>query len=360
MGCHLRGKISLRQSSNLAAKVSYLASTAAYDHSTRNVETRETHRSWIFLTDNRVFKLKKPVKETILNFSTINRRRHYCEEELRLNRRLAFETYLGVTTLRRDRSGQFNLGKIGRIVDWLVEMERLPATDMLDERIRAGNVASAEIEKIAKVLADFYASCAPVTTEGQVYLNYIAEQQRINRSELLRPEFQLGAQSIEALDAVDGLLKQLRPEIEARATGGGFVEGHGDLRPEHVCLNQPPQIIDCLEFNRSMRIVDPYDEINYLGLECEMLGASWIGAVLLAALERHCPKRPSQKLMALYGGFRMLLRARLCIVHLLEKPVRKAEKWQPLAIRYIQQAQRELFNLRSREAPRSTHVNGAA
>ena len=89
-----------------------------------------------------------------------------------------------------------------------------------------------------------------------------------------------------------------------------------------------------------MRIIDPYDEINYLGLECEMLGAPWIRP-LLKALESRLPDRPDAELLALYGGFRALLRARLGMAHFLERPIRHPEKWRPLAIRYIAQAKRE-------------------
>ncbi len=107
-----------------------------------------------------------------------------------------------------------------------------------------------------------------------------------------------------------------------------------------VCLVTPPQIIDCLEFNRSMRIIDPYDEIGYVALECEVLGADWIRPLLLSALERELGDRPDDPLLALYGRFRALLRARLCLVHLLEHPVRESKKWRPLALAYLTQARR--------------------
>ncbi|MGB3389275.1 MAG: hypothetical protein WBA88_14950, partial [Pseudaminobacter sp.] len=112
-----------------------------------------------------------------------------------------------------------------------------------------------------------------------------------------------------------------------------------------VCLVDPPQIIDCLEFNRSMRIVDPCDEVNYLGLECELLGTPWIRPLLLGIIEERLGDPPGTALMALYGAFRMLLRARLCIAHLLEHPVHHPEKWRPLAKRYLEAAERECLNL---------------
>lgn len=324
------------------------------------MDVRETHMSWVFLTNELVYKLKKPVRHAFLDFSTIRKRHFYCSEELRLNARLAAETYRRVLPLRRDASGRFTLGDSGRLVDWLVEMKRLPQCDMLDERIGSGRLTATEINEVAKTLAAFYAHSQAEIDDGGAYLRHLIGEQRINRAILLRPEFALADIASGSLDKVDGLLQQSRPRIEARILRGAIVEGHGDLRPEHVCLCRPPQIIDCLEFNRSMRIIDPYDEINYLGLECEMLGAPWIRPLLVKALESRLPDRPDAELMALYGGFRALLRARLCVVHLLETPIRHREKWRPLAIRYIRQAEREALSLRSPPVRKSTPVCGGA
>ena len=123
------------------------------------------------------------------------------------------------------------------------------------------------------------------------------------------------------------------------------MEGHGDLRPEHVHLGEPVQVIDCLEFSRAMRILDPYDEIGYLGLECAMLGAQWVRPMLLDLLETRLGGRPEKDVLALYGGFRALLRARLCIAHLLDAVVRHPEKWKPAALSYIAMAESELSPL---------------
>ena len=344
---------------DLTQKIDFLSSPDSYGPGTQRVETRETHMSWVFLTEDRVFKLKKPVRHTFLDFSSIAKRRFFCEEELRLNRRLAPETYRRVLPLRRDACGRLQLDGESRIVDWLVEMKRLRQADMLDQRIRHGHVGPDEIARVAAILAGFYKSRRPEFADGTAYLDHLFEEQRINRSFLLRPQFAFADLASSPLDKVDQLLVCLKPQIEARIAAGAIVEGHGDLRPEHVCLCEPPQIIDCLEFNRSMRIIDPYDEINYLGLECEMIGAAWIRPLLNSTLREQFHLSPSPELLALYGGFRALLRARLSIVHLLDKPIRHPEKWRPLALRYIRQAARECLNLPSSEARRLTHAGGA-
>ena len=329
----------------LAEKVRFLSDPAAYGGATRHVEARETHMSWVFLTDDSVYKLKKPVRYPFLDFGTLAKRRFFCEEELRLNRRLARATYRAVVPLCRDRQGGLVLSGGGRVADWLVEMERLPQEDMLDARIARDAVSKNDIAGIGHLLAGFYAGLAPEFTDGGAYPRRLAEEQAVNRAILERPELGLSELAASTLDRVEHALAVLAPDIEARIARGRIIEAHGDLRPEHVCLVDPPQIIDCLEFNRSMRIVDPCDEVNYLGLECELLGTPWIRPLLLGIIEERLGDPPGTALMALYGAFRMLLRARLCIAHLLEHPVRHPEKWRPLAKRYLEAAERECLNL---------------
>lgn len=324
----------------LAEKIAFLGSPAAYGGSTEKVEARETHMSWVFLADDHVYKLKKPVKYAFLDFSTLARREFFCNEELRLNRRLAPDTYLGVTALRRTASGALTTGPKGRVVDWLVRMNRLPETEMVDNLIRTGRLDKADVVGIGHLLASFYRECEPQIADGNAFPDNLAEQQEGNRALLLRGEFGVSQLAAGPLEMVKTGLSRLAPAITARIREGRIVEGHGDLRPEHVCLTTPPQIIDCLEFNRSLRIVDPYDEAGYLGLECEAAGAAWVRPLLLDTLAADLGGRPAPQLIALYGAARMLLRARLCVAHFLEKPVRHPEKWQPLARRYLEIATR--------------------
>lgn len=326
----------------LADKVVFLSNPASYGGHTAHVGVRETHMSWIFLTDRRVYKLKKPVKYPFLDFSTLSKRRHYCSEELRLNRRLARETYISVTALSRDTAGGLQLDRAGRVVEWLVEMKRLPQTRMLNSLIVGQRVDEDEICRLATVLADFYAASPAEIADGDLYIQHFLNEQAVNRSVLLRPELGMSDVADRTLAASESLFRQVRPELEQRIRRGWVVEGHGDLRPEHVCLVEPLQVIDCLEFDRSMRLIDPYDEVNYLGMECEILGAPWARDLLLHVLRSRLPHRPSPSLMAYYGGFRALLRARLCLAHLLEPQVRRPQRWRPLAIRYIRMAAREL------------------
>lgn len=333
----------------LEDKVRFLSTPEAYPHRPARVEARETRMSWVFLTGDLVYKLKKPLQRPYLDFSTLARRKRNCEVELRLNRRLAPDVYLRVVALRRDAEGRLALGagaEAGEVVDWLVEMRQLPGSEMLDERIRTGRLGATEIVGLAERLASFYQSAPPVIAGGRAYLRHIEFESAINRQMLLRPDIGLDAATTRpVLDAARALVHRSAPAILERIARGRIVEGHGDLRAEHVCLTMPVRIIDGLEFDRRMRLLDPYDEVNYLGLECTFRGAPWIRPVLLGTLEQRLGHRPDDVLMATYGAFRCILRARLCIAHL-EDAAERDGPWVEQARRYLALAAEECLKAR--------------
>ena len=123
--------------------------------------------------------------------------------------------------------------------------------------------------------------------------------------------------------------------LAQRAKRGRIVEGHGDLRPQHVFLTDPPVIIDCLEFNRDLRVVDPFDEVAFLGMECALLGESQIFTRLVEGLASVIDQVPSPELLAFYWRYRALLRARLTLLHIVHQPNRTPGKWRPLAQSYV-------------------------
>lgn len=319
--------------------VRFLSTPGSYPHDPARVEVRETHMSWVFLTGSLVYKLKKPLRRPFLDLSSIERRRRNCEAELRLNRRLAPDTYLRVLPLCRVEHGALSLAGRGEIVDWLVEMRQLPAGNMLDERLRLGRVELSEIVAVARRLAAFYRAEPPRVSDGAAYLAHIRNESRINRRLLLDPRFGLEPAATAAIvDRVEATMARSTPMIRKRIAAGHIIEGHGDLRPEHVCLGHPPRIIDCLEFDRRMRLLDPFDEVNYLGLECAFLGFDWIGPLLLDVLGGAIGHRPDARLVAAYGAFRSTLRARICIAHLLDSDPREPQRWPDEARRYLSMA----------------------
>ena len=326
---------------DLEAKLAFLGRPDAYPEATSRVEAVETHMSWVFLTDARAYKLKKPVRYDYLDFSTAEARRFDCEEEVRLNRRLAPEVYLGVLPLVRDAAGRLRLGGEGEAVDWLVQMRRLPAGRMLDQLLRGAGVTQAEIGRLARRLAGFYATAPAEAVAPADYRKILGARIEDNRRELASPEFGLDPELPERLARHQLDFLQAHADLfDRRVREGRVVEGHGDLRPEHVCLLDEPVVIDCLEFNRAFRVLDPADELGYLALECERLQAPQVGRWLLGAYAEASGDVPPAALIDFYQSCRATLRAKLALWHLRDDGRHPPGTWVATARAYLELAQR--------------------
>lgn len=165
----------------LDAKVEALRQPSIYPENPSRVTALETHMSWVFLTDDRAYKLKKPVRYEFLDFSTIEARRHDCEEELRLNWRLAKDVYLDVVPLVADADGNLHLGGDGVAVDWLVKMRRLPAERTLQEAIRNNSYTDDDIARVASLLSRFTSRRIASRSESRNIANVLSATFRRTR-----------------------------------------------------------------------------------------------------------------------------------------------------------------------------------
>ena len=320
----------------LQEKIAFLRQPRAYVDPVDRVDAVETHMSWVFLADGWAYKLKKPVRYQFLDFSTREARRVDCEEEVRLNRRLAPDVYVGAVPLPRDEQGGFQLEGPGRPLDWLVKMRRLPAEQMLDRALAAGTVGPTDAARVAAVLARFYRSLTPIAISPHAYRQGLVEEIEACCAELEHPGYALGAERVRAV--AHALLTSLGASdalIRERVEGRHIIEGHGDLRPEHVCLLDPPVVIDCLAFNRSLRILDAADEISYLAMECERLEAAWFGAAVIDGYREAAGDDVAPRLMHFYSAFRALVRAKLAAWHTHDAPPEARSKWIDRALQYL-------------------------
>jgi predicted phosphoribosyltransferase/aminoglycoside phosphotransferase family enzyme len=325
----------------IEAKVAFLRRPEAYPEKPRAVEAVETHMSWVFLTERHAYKLKKPVHYDGLDFRTPELRRLDCEEELRLNRRLAEDVYLGIVPLTVDRDGTLELEGAGEPIDWLVHMRRLPAERMLDGLIRRARIEEAEVRPAALRLAHFYARARPVEITGPAYRGRLEEGVREDERELREPRYGLARDRVTALARAQLAFLERHPALfDVRAREGRIVEGHGDLRPEHICLTRTPAIIDCLEFSRELRILDPADELAFLALECERLGAAVVGRWFLDSYSRVTGDEPPEALLRFHRTYRALRRAKIAVWHLRDPDVRDPGRWSERARRYLELAAR--------------------
>ncbi len=318
-----------------AEKVEFLSRPGSYPDRVGEVVLRETHMSWVFLAGDKVYKLKKPVRFPYLDFSRMSYREAACRAELTLNKRLAPDVYLDVVALTSGPNG-LDIGGDGTAVDWLVVMRRLDERDMLDRTILESRLRSWQLDRLAATLVRFYRRATPVPISLARHLADWQQSCAYNKRVLLDWRFRLPAGLIRQIDAAQrGFLLRNSDLLWARIRAGRIVDGHGDLRPEHVWLGDPVKIIDALEFNRGLRAVDPFDDIAFLSLECERLGAGWAGEYVRRRIVRGLRDHVPAELFAFYRCHRAMLRARLAIAHLFESHPRTPEKWPRLARAYL-------------------------
>jgi uncharacterized protein len=306
------------------------------------VRVIETHMALVFLTEDYAFKLKKPVSFGYFDHRTLAARAIACSEEVRLNRALAGDVYIGTVPLVQTGSG-LALGGEGSVVDWLVHMRRLPADRMLDALIGARQASPSEAEVAALVahLARFYRQGQQAPLPRGLYFAHLTREQAVNSEILHRmarylPGFPLGP----VTGDLECRVARMETEVADRETDGLVVEGHGDLRPEHVCLTDPPVIFDRVETATELRVIDVFDEVGYLAAECTLLGRRDLGDRLLRGLADEGFTRPSADLQATYAMFRLVTRARLALDHLRDVSPPTPDKWPKRARVYLTEAMR--------------------
>lgn len=324
---------------SLAAKVAFLGRPDSYPEPTARVVAVETHFSWLFLTDQLAYKLKKPVFRHGMDYRLPAARRRGCMGELRLNRRLAPEVYLDVVPLTLDTQGRFALGGNGRRVDWLVRMRRMDATLTLEHRLCAGTAGAEDVRRIVARLVPFFATARRAHWTPVAYRHWLVTGINHAARELSRPEFGLDAAHVaELAGRLRHFIATRLDLLDARVRAGRIVEGHGDLRPEHIYLTDPPTIMDCIEFDRSLRLRDPVDELAFLSLEGERLDRPDMEAWVLAAWRELAGDDPPRALIGFHKARNAFVRAQIAIWHLDDPDTGPRGQWVARAEDYLRRA----------------------
>jgi aminoglycoside phosphotransferase family enzyme/predicted kinase len=316
-----------------------------YPDHPREVKEVETHISRVFLTDHFVYKLKKSVKFKFLDFSTPEKREAACREEVALNRRMTHDVYLSILPITIDPSGEMNLGGRGRVIDWLVQMRRLPADRMLDEMIRTGRLADADVRRLADRLANYYVAAQPLTVRPEEYHTALVAHVKDNLQSLLASA-EANPSAVRQSHAAQLRLLNCRPELfRSRARDGRVVDGHGDLRPEHICLTNPPAVYDCIEFSADLRRVDVLDELCFLAMDCDLLNADSVGRSILDAYLAKSGDRASPECIPFYKAYRACVRSKVAVLRARQlsgegrqAQIHLSEQYLELANRYVRLA----------------------
>lgn len=283
------------------------------------IEVVETPLSWVLLTSRHAYKIKKPIDMGEARFRLPARRRQACLDEVWLNRRLAPDVHLGVVPIAPDVRGELRLNAKGTAVEWAVKMRRLQNDRNLLALITRDELTEEQVATLANVLANFYLGSPPETN----VLDDLCFHLR-RRIENYEPDQQAVADvPTELADSFDRIraaqsdyLRCARMVLNLRVCDGRVVDGHGDLRPEHVFIERRPAIIDCVEYSAACRRADALDDLSALTMECNRLNRGDVAEALVEAYRRRTGDERFPHLEAFYRSLHATARAKTILNHM--------------------------------------------
>jgi aminoglycoside phosphotransferase family enzyme/predicted kinase len=308
----------------LAPLIAALSQPRAYPDPVDVVEVRQTHISVALLAGRWVYKIKKPLRLGFLDYSTLERRRHFCEEEVRINRRLAPAVYVGVVAVA-EQDGLVRVEGPGAVVEWAVKMVRLPAEATLRACLERGEVGPDRLVAVAvaRHLAAFHARAerSPAIA-GSARFAAVARNARDNFTEAAdndQVRTTVSRAVFERLKMLtEAALERLHDTIEARAARGVPCDTHGDLRLDHVYLlprdaGAAPEIviIDAIEFNERFRHADPVADMAFLVMDLEAAGAHGLASAFADAYFEASGDFEGQDLLPFYTAYRAAVRGKV-------------------------------------------------
>lgn len=299
-----------------------LAEPATYPDRPASVEIAETHISCVFLAGERVYKLKKPLVLDFLDYGTPERRREMCREEVRLNRRLAQDIYLGVRGVRLTDDGAELTGDDDpRADEFVVEMRRYDERETLRALLERGELRSEQVAAVGRALAAFHAGARRVPADQSPVL---AAERRFeqNLHELLAVvEHPDEIERIQALGRLaHAFITAHAATFDTRGTSGYIREGHGDLRAEHVLVGEKVQAVDCVEFDAALRELDVSDDLAFLVFDLAARGGERFGEELVRSYRDAGGDPGEDRLIAFYATYRALVRAKVALVRAAQLP----------------------------------------
>jgi aminoglycoside phosphotransferase family enzyme/predicted kinase len=282
---------------------------------TRGVEFVETHISWVFLLDDDVIKLKKPVDLGFLDFRTEEQRRSACEAEVRLNRRLAPHVYLDVVAVRRGEDGRATLGGSGAVIDWAVHMARLRDAARADVLLAAGALDASAIDAIARKVASFHASCRSDEGTARFGSTEVIEsnlQENFAQTQDVLGKYLRSEDADEVQRWQRSFLRGHASSFEKRVAQQRVRDGHGDLRLEHVYLEgDRVTVLDCIEFNERFRFADVCADIAFLSMDLAGHGRVDLAERFLASYAREADDFDLYGVVDFYESYRAYVRGKI-------------------------------------------------
>ncbi|CAG4883163.1 Aminoglycoside phosphotransferase [Georgfuchsia toluolica] len=292
----------------------------SYPHEVGHIERIDTHISTVLLTGAYAYKIKKPLNLGFLDFTTLAARRHFCEEELRLNRRLAPSLYLDVIAIcgKPDSPRLGSRGAEGAI-EYAVKMKQFPQQGLLDRMLVNGELTRQHVDALAHIISDFHAK-AGRTVEGDRYGAPAGMEALMRQNFAQIRELPISVQDRDELDEIERWSVNehvaLTPLMALRQRHGRVRECHGDLHLGNIALvDGEVQVFDCIEFNADLRWTDVAAEVAFLIMDFTARGRPDLGVRFLNAYLEISGDYEAVRLLPYYLVYRAMVRAKVACIH---------------------------------------------
>lgn len=301
------------------ALITALQNPALYPHPVDGFQLIETHISWVLLTGDYAYKIKKPMNFGFLDFTELGRREHFCNEELRLNQRLTEGLYLEVVPITGSEQAP-RLGGDGPAIEYALKMRQFPAGQMLSTLQANGELSAGHIDQMARQIAEFHLQAPRVPVEHPLGTPESVMAPVEQNFEQIRPFLSDKAdlQQLEGLQAwARSSFERLRPLLESRKADGFVRECHGDIHLGNATLIDGQVVIfDCIEFNEPFRLTDVYADIAFLAMDLEDRGLKCLSRRFISQYLELTGDYQGLELLNFYKAYRALVRAKVALFSL--------------------------------------------
>ncbi len=325
----------------------FLMQSEVYPENTQNVKIVQTHASVVAVCDKFVYKFKKKVDFGFLDFSTFEKRKHFCYEEIRLNSRLAAEVYIGVVYLYLDKAGNYTFQPSGSPVEVAVKMHRLQEDKLLIHQIESPSFEYTKIASIANCLSQYYTKY-PVEDErkhwGTAEHLHVSIQENFDQMQAFVGD-SLSELAYNFLKTYQlDFLNTQAPLFLQRIAESKIKDCHGDVRAEHIYIDEEKvSIYDCIEFNERFRCIDQLNDLAFLTMDLSYRGRYDLAAHFLTSILPQIENKPVDDLLNFYQSYRACVRGKVNAMKAQEQEINaeqrqstllKSQAYFGLALRY--------------------------
>ena len=311
----------------------------AYPDASQAVELKQTQMSCIFLTDDHVYKVKKPVNLGYLDYTSLESRQYFCQREVELNRRLCPEAYLGVIAITQDKN-RVSIGGRGEVIEYAVKMRHLPEEAMMDVLLAKNQVLPQMIMRVADKVAEFHRGAEIISGFGDIKTITTNTDENFSQTEKYIGQTISQEQYEGIQEYTNSFIKNNALLISKRIADGRIRDCHGDLHAAHICFTNGICIYDCIEFNDRFRYCDVAAEVAFLAMDLDRYRRADLSRVFVDAYVDKSRDRELLELLNFYKCYFAYVRGKVESFKLDDPLISKEEKAKTLTVarRYFELA----------------------